>query len=807
MFPKMLPRTPKPSQSSHGRDDDTRSLTSVPSLTGSGSTLDTASVLSESSVRHTTHISFNMSSSKSGVSTCVHSFIVVKAIDPQQYFICQVCRSGPHWWIFECNYCTVHYCRPCYNSSAVSQKTMQTSSTAAISNPRKYGSNDHFSSGRKDMSSHLSNAQNLAERLKLVDQSNPHMAAETMRRIVGTHATSLMQTAAPMTMHSKEPFALDNESSRKSYSICQTDKENVVVEAHDPFPVNILMAGHDRVQLIDASECDGDICYVSKELMESYNAISEAGKVCITWRKLDGDAFTHTWCEMLERSRIIGEAHLILGRGRQRREWNDCETVQDVIELTRTRLPPSQQHAVLSEFLAEHTPKDQGSARCSEATELDLAFMTAHKDIEDLSEGVSDGEYSSASSSNESYDTARGLIQDRKDQIIRKIVLMVTQWLQYQFIYAHKAANETTTGTFESGGAPSGTSKQLSQGQAKAAGKRKRKLSESNDDEGEDDGDDNIIPPHVETANKGKAKETLRFACPYFKYNPTKYKEWPVCPGPGWPDVHRVKEHLYRRHRQAKFRCVRCWVCFEVEQNYIDHQRATMPCQLGEKEPIEGFDADQERQLRSRKKKSHAISEVDKWIAVFQILFPHVSEDKIPSPFYDYDQFPGSTTHTYETLSECEQYVLREIPLRLREILVAEFDRDFQIIEQSLKRRAIESTSAIIASLFQEFRNLYQQDTIPITSSGPSTLQGHAGPSSTQALPSWFDSLESNRIFLDPAEFDFDFAFAADGSLPLFDDVQLEDIPRPSPESCALKQSDSGYESNNPERPNEKVVD
>jgi hypothetical protein len=157
-------------------------------------------------------------------------------------------------------------------------------------------------------------------------------------------------------------------------------------------------------------------------------------------------------------------------------------------------------------------------------------------------------------------------------------------------------------------------------------------------------------------------------------------------------------------------------------------------------------------------------------------------------------------------LSECEQYVLREIPLRLREILVAEFDRDFQIIAHSLKQRAIESTSAIVASLFQEFRNLHLQDNVPTTSSGPSTLQGHAGPSLTQAQPSWFDSLESSRIFPDLTEIDFDFAFAADGNLPPFEDVQLEDIPRPLSENCALRQSDSGYESNNPERPNEKVA-
>jgi hypothetical protein len=30
-------------------------------------------------------------------------------------------------------------------------------------------------------------------------------------------------------------------------------------------------------------------------------------------------------------------------------------------------------------------------------------------------------------------------------------------------------------------------------------------------------------------------------ACPFFKYDPDKYKTERTCPGPGWDDVHRVK--------------------------------------------------------------------------------------------------------------------------------------------------------------------------------------------------------------------------------------------------------------------------
>ncbi|KAI1353483.1 hypothetical protein F5Y01DRAFT_53989 [Xylaria sp. FL0043] len=422
--------------------------------------------------------------------------------------------------------------------------------------------------------------------------------------------------------------------------------------------------------------------------------------------------------------------------------------------------------------------------------------------IENSPDAVIDGVSSRSSSNDESCAISRAFIETRKEQAIEEIIRPITQWLRLRFLQAHKISKGTGAGSPESGRTSSGIQDQPSGNQGLPA--MKRKLSDGNDDEGEN-GEDDKVHSGVDD-KKGKGKEIQRFACPYFKYNPTKYQVWPICPGPGWMDVHRVKEHLYRKHRQAKFRCARCWGCFESEQYYVDHQRAPIPCELRESEPIEGFDAEQERQLRSRKKKSHVVSEVDKWRAVFQILFPHVLPGEIPSPFYEYEQLASPTTRSNGTLTECEEFVLREIPLRLRKILTPEFDRDFQILEQSLKARAIEHTKTIIAGLFQEFRKLHQHGTVPTTTSESSEPQGHI--SLSQAQSSWFDAPENSMNFLDVADLDIDFSFANEG-LSLFGPVQLQDIdgtPR-SRESSAQKRSDSGYESNNPERPNEHVTD
>jgi hypothetical protein len=307
------------------------------------------------------------------------------------------------------------------------------------------------------------------------------------------------------------------------------------------------MDGHDRIQLIDASECNGEICYVSMDLVKKYMLVPQAGKTRITWRKLDGDTFTHTLCEVLERSRIKGEADLILGKDRKKQEWNDCETVKEVIELSRTRLQPKaleqfeeQRNALLSIMNGKELPDMVQSSWPTENTAQSVAFASAHQDLESLPEGLSDVEFSSASSSDDSSaTTVTGSIRERKEQIIGGIVRAVTQWLGSQFIQAHNSANETTSQSTDCGSTPSGASEQPLRDQAKPAGKRK--LGERND-EGENDDDYTIRPPHSgATDKKGKGAEVLRFACPYFKYNPTKYQGWPVCPGPGWLDVHRVK--------------------------------------------------------------------------------------------------------------------------------------------------------------------------------------------------------------------------------------------------------------------------
>ncbi|OTA53950.1 hypothetical protein K449DRAFT_203041 [Hypoxylon sp. EC38] len=131
-------------------------------------------------------------------------------------------------------------------------------------------------------------------------------------------------------------------------------------------------------------------------------------------------------------------------------------------------------------------------------------------------------------------------IEETKCQIIDRVVLAVTDWLWLTFAATHQTSGHSQKAT-QSELAQSGQHKFSDQYNLA----KKRKLADrGNDDGGEDDGDDMRDSRPADRIDKGKRRELPKFACPYFKYNPAKYKEWRGCPGPGWPDVHRVKTSL-----------------------------------------------------------------------------------------------------------------------------------------------------------------------------------------------------------------------------------------------------------------------
>jgi hypothetical protein len=80
--------------------------------------------------------------------------------------------------------------------------------------------------------------------------------------------------------------------------------------------------------------------------------------------------------------------------------------------------------------------------------------------------------------------------------------------------------------------------------------KRAVKRARERDDEGDDDSAVDDYPEHEcgggaeVQKKKGKKRarhEILRFACPFAKHNPVRFRNVKTCCGPGWVDPHRVK--------------------------------------------------------------------------------------------------------------------------------------------------------------------------------------------------------------------------------------------------------------------------
>jgi len=80
------------------------------------------------------------------------------------------------------------------------------------------------------------------------------------------------------------------------------------------------------------------------------------------------------------------------------------------------------------------------------------------------------------------------------------------------------------------------------------------------------------------------------------------------------------------------YQCPRCCREFSSQLLLLEHQRNAIPCPVQDGGPIEGIDAEKERQLRSRKREQQNMTEEDKWRKVYRILFPNDDYSKMPSP-------------------------------------------------------------------------------------------------------------------------------------------------------------------------------
>ena len=191
------------------------------------------------------------------------------------------------------------------------------------------------------------------------------------------------------------------------------------------------------------------------------------------------------------------------------------------------------------------------------------------------------------------------------------------------------AAYMQCAGTYGSRAQGAPNASRSSRGNSQASSSKRKSRSDESLPPDEPDEDGSNKRRRISIATTTEDSETgPRFACPFFKHDPNRYRNRRTCPGPGWPTVHRVKEHLYRSHAQPIY-CPRCFAIFDLDSDFAAHIRGN-PCQTSAPQPIEGIDR---KTFESLKKRSPALRlEEDKWRDTYQLLFPEVSPTDIPSP-------------------------------------------------------------------------------------------------------------------------------------------------------------------------------
>ncbi|KAE9978336.1 hypothetical protein EG328_001510 [Venturia inaequalis] len=135
----------------------------------------------------------------------------------------------------------------------------------------------------------------------------------------------------------------------------------------------------------------------------------------------------------------------------------------------------------------------------------------------------------------------------------------------------------------------------------------------------------------VKTCGNADSIILCRFACPFYKHDSQRYGSRRSCSGPGWPTVHKMKEHLYRAHAEP-IQCPRCYVVVDTDADLRDHIRGE-PCLVAKPQLMEGITREQLKTLRKRAAPCRL--EEDKWMDIYRLQFPSVLTADLPSPYYD----------------------------------------------------------------------------------------------------------------------------------------------------------------------------
>ncbi|KAI9685725.1 MAG: hypothetical protein M1822_004285 [Bathelium mastoideum] len=278
-------------------------------------------------------------------------------------------------------------------------------------------------------------------------------------------------------------------------------------------------------------------------------------------------------------------------------------------------------------------------------------------------------------------------------------------------VRSHAGSDEiTNSGSSSAGGSGSEEG-------GRDGGNLKRGMTGDSSPKGRDDNGANKDDPNKRQKRQSRSSVGTDFsqenlACPFYKRNPDLYRDKRSCPGPGWPSVSRLKFHLYKHHVRP-IQCARCWETFEEESVHTEHQRALERCPVREKKLALGFDREQEKKLRSKRRGKDIKTEEDRWRHVYRILFPDDDEASIPSPYYilftDSKQQKADTPNSDQQFEDFDRFYKRELPRHLQTILARHLQSQPEPVKEFLTSFLDESLPECTEELYHKWQRAQSQ--------------------------------------------------------------------------------------------------
>ncbi|KAI5926030.1 hypothetical protein F4810DRAFT_657142 [Camillea tinctor] len=226
----------------------------------------------------------------------------------------------------------------------------------------------------------------------------------------------------------------------------------------------------------------------------------------------------------------------------------------------------------------------------------------------------------------------------KKKEAVARLMAAFNTWLDKKIVAIENAYEASEA----SGDSSMGTSKNNSpdksesgKGTSKTSRGAKRQFDGDDDDNSSAGGDENGQDRGGNKRARKEPEQEKKYACPFFKHDPITFGKERCCAGPGWPSIHRLKEHLYRKHLLPKHVCARCQKPFREQKDLDDHLRADIRCEKVELIPVLGIDEATEAKLRMRKKHSPDATEEQRWKDIYMMIFPKANPRSLPSPYYE----------------------------------------------------------------------------------------------------------------------------------------------------------------------------